>query len=187
MTITWYRALTRFVGFVTCALVVLIAAQWLSLSFGWNPVVARATVVSRTARFQSTLNEGPAILIAVALIIGGVVLFVAWLLAGRRTRDDHTFRVGPRRRNLRIDRNTLAASIERRLEPIDRRVDATVTVSRRGRVDLRLVTPDTSVTGTAAEHTTALTDLLSERSLPCTLRAVDIVDVRKLKSRHRVR
>ncbi|BAN03587.1 hypothetical protein [Ilumatobacter coccineus] len=187
MTIAWYRAITRLVGFATCALVVLIAAQWLSLSFGWKPVVDTDTVATRTDRFRSTLREGPAILIAVTLIIGGVVLFVAWLLAGRRTRDDGTFRVGTRQRRLRIDRNTLAASIERHLEPIDRRVDATVSVTRRGQVDLRLVTPDTSATGTVSEHTAAVTGLLSERSLPCTLRSVDVIDVRKLKSRHRAR
>ncbi len=187
MTTTWYRTLPRIAGFVACALVVLVAAQWLSLGFGWNPVIGMETVAARTDRFTSTLNEGPAILIAVALIVAGAVLFVAWLLAGRRTHDDHTFRIGARKRRLRVDRNTLAASLERRLEPLDRRVDATINITRRGHVDLRLVTPDTSATGTVAEHSRLVTDVLTERNLPCKLRKVDIVDVRKLKSRHRVR
>lgn len=184
---TWYRVLTRLAGFVACAVVVLIAAQWLSLGFGWNPLIGADTVAERTDGFRATLNEGPAILIAVALIVGAVVLFAAWLLAGRRAHDDRTFRIGNRSRGLRVDRNTLAASIERRLEPLDRRVDATVTVGRRGQLDLRLVTPDTSATGTVAEHTALVADVLTERNLPCRLRKVDVVDVRAIKSRHRVR
>ncbi len=184
---TWYRTVTRLAGFAACAILILIAAQWLSLGFGWSPMIGTDTVAERANRVTSTLNEGAAILIAVALIIGGIVLFVAWLLAGRRTHDDRTFRIGKKSRRLRIDRNTLAASIERRLEPLDRRVDATVDVTRRGHVDLRLVTPDTSATGTVAEHTALVTDVLDERNLPCRLRKVDVIDVRKLKTRHRVR
>lgn len=187
MTTAWYRALTRLVGFIACAAVIVVAAQWLSLSFGWDPVIGIDAVTRRSNRFRSPLNDGVAILVAVALGVAGLTLLIAWVLAGRRTRDDRTFRVGRRNRRLRIDRNSLAASIERRLEHLDQRVDATVDISRRGNVNLRLVTPDTSATGTVAEHTNAVTSMLSDRGLPCKLRSVDVVDVRKLKTRHRVR
>ena len=184
---TWYRTTSRLAGLVACVFVVLVAAQWLSLGFGWDPLIGSETVGTRTDRFRSSLNEGAAILIAAALIIAGVVLFVAWLLAGRRVHDDRTFRVGSRSRRLRVDRNSFAASIERRLAPLDRRVDASVNITRRGHVDLRLVTPDTSVTGTVAEHRALITEILAERNLPGRLRKVDVVDVRKLKTKHRVR
>ncbi len=187
MTITWFRVLARITGLATCALILVVAAQWLSLSFGWTPLVDLHTVNSRTDRFSSALREGPSILLAAGLVIVGVVLFAAWLLAGRRTRDDRTMRVGARRRMFRIDRDSLAASLERRLEPLDRRVDVAVRVTRRGRVDLRLITPDTSATGPTAEHVRVLADVLDERHLPCHIGSVDVVDVRKLKSRHRVR
>lgn len=187
MTAPWYRVLTRLVGLVACALVVVIAAQWLSLSFGWDPLIAIDTVADRTEDFTSSLREGPAMLAAIAILVVGLGFLVSWLLAGRRTRDDRTFRVGNRDRRLRIDRSSLAASLERRLDPVDQRVDATVSVSRRGRVDLRLVTPDTSATGTVADHTAHLRSVIDERSLPCRLGSVDVVDVRRLKSRHRVR
>lgn len=187
MTSPWYRVLSRFVGLVACAIVVIIAAQWLSLSFGWDPLIGTTTVSDRADDLTSSLREGPAMLAAIGILIVGLLLLVAWLLAGRRIRDDRTFRAGDRGRRLRIDRSSLAASLERRLEPLDRRVDATVAVSRRGRVDLRLVTPDTSATGTVAEHTDLLRTVLDERSLPCRLGSVDVVDVRRLKSRHRVR
>jgi hypothetical protein len=187
MTIPWYRALTRLVGLLACALVVFVAAQWLSISFGWDPLVGADTIERWSNRITRSLRDGPTMLIAVAVTVIGLLLFVAWLLAGRRTRDDHTFRVGTRGRSLRVERTTLASSLERRLEPLDQRVDATVQVSRRGQIDLRLVTPDTSATGTVAEHTEHLTSILSERSLPCTLRSVDVIDVRRQKSRHRVR
>ena len=36
-------------------------------------------------------------------------------------------------------------------------------------------------------HRALVTDVLNERNLPCRLRKVDVVDVRKLKTRHRVR
>lgn len=187
MTTRWYRVLTRLVGMTTCAVFVVLAAQWMSISFGWTPLIELDTVQRRTDRFSSTLREGPAMLVAVGLIMVGALLFVAWLLAARRTRSDRTFRVGERSRRLRIDRPSLAASLERTLESLDQRVDATVNVSRRGAVDLRLVTPDISVTGTVAEHTELLTSTMERRNLPCRLRTVDVVDVRKLKTRHRVR
>lgn len=187
MTSPWYRILSRSVGLVACAIVVVIAAQWLSLSFGWDPLIDIGTVRDVTDDFTRTLREGPTMLAAIGVIVVGVVLLVAWLLAGRRSPDDGTFRVGARGRRLRIDRSSLAASLERRLEPLDRRVDVDVSVSRRGRVDLRLVTPDTSATGTVAEHTDKLRDIVDERNLPCRLGSVDVVDVRRLKSRHRVR
>lgn len=104
-----------------------------------------------------------------------------------RLRSRPHLRVGSRRDGLRIDRDSLGASLERRLEPLDRRVDASIAVSRRGRVDLRLVTPDPSVVGPVAEQTTALTEILTDRGLPCRLGNVNVIDVRKLKSRHRVR
>lgn len=183
----WFRLTARVCGFVACASVVALAAQWLSISFGWDPLVAIGTVEQRTADIKGSLRDGPAIIAAVGVVLVGLLCLGAWLLAMRRPARDDTFRVGARRDGLRIDRDSLGASLERRLEPLDRRVDSTVAVSRRGRVDLRLVTPDPSVTGPAAEQSAALTDILTERGLPCRLRDVKIIDVRKLKSRHRVR
>lgn len=126
-------------------------------------------------------------LIAVGVGVLAVGLLIAWLFTLRHPTRDDTFRAGARARRLRIDRDSLAASLERRLEPIDQRVDATVSVSRRGKVDLRVVTPDVSATGPAAEHIAVLSDVITERSLPCRLGVVSVVDVRKLKNRHRVR
>jgi hypothetical protein len=183
----WYRLVSRLVGFAACALAAVVAAQWLSLGLGWDPLIDLDTVQRRTDEWRSSLREGPAMLAALASIAGGLVLLAAWVLAGRRSRADGTFRLTRTRGAMRVDRASLAASLERRLDPIDRRVDATVSVSRRGNVDLRLVTPDTSATGTVAEHTRELSALLDQRGLPCKLRSVDVIDVRRLKSRHRVR
>lgn len=183
----WLRILVRVCGLVACAIVVVLAAQWLSISFGWDPLVSSDTIDERTNSIGGPLREGPAMLAAVAVGVIGLLAAAAWLMSFRHPSRDHTFRAGPRSQRLRIDRDSLAASLERRLEPIDRRVDASVSVTRRGRVDLRIVSPDPSMTGPAAEHSAALADVLTQRSLPCRVGTVDVVDVRKLKSRHRVR
>ena len=80
-------------------------------------------------------------LAAVGVVVVGVICLVSWLLSMRHPMSDDTFRVGARKDRLRLDRDSLAASLERRLEPLDRRVDTSVEISRRGRVDLRVVTP----------------------------------------------
>lgn len=183
----WFRIFARACGFVACAIVVALAAQWLSISFGWDPLISVDRINARARQIAGPLREGPAMLVAIGVGIVGLIALAAWLMSMRSPSSDATFRAGPRRERLRIDRDSLAASLERRLQPIDRRVDATVSVSSRGGVDLRLVTPDPSTTGPVSEHTAALADLLTERALPCRVRRVDVIDVRKLKSRHRVR
>jgi len=183
----WFRTITRLCGFAACASVVVIAAQWLSISFGWDPLVDPDTVARRADRIAGSLREGPAMLAAVGVEVVGVICLVSWLLAMRHPMSDDTFRVGARKDRLRLDRDSLAASLERRLDPLDQRVDTSVEISRRGRVDLRVVTPDPSITGPAAEHANALSEILTERGLPCRLRKLDVIDVRRLKSRHRVR
>lgn len=184
---TWYRPLTRVCGLAASLFVVALAAQWLSLSFGWDPLVSIETVRRRSDDIAGPLREGPAMLVAVALGVVALGALVGWLLSLRHPNRDATFRVGARADRLRIDRDSLAASLERRLAPLDRRVDADVTVTRRGRVDVRLVTPDVSATGPIAEHTEFLADVLTERGLPCRVGNVDVVDVRRLKDRHRIR
>jgi hypothetical protein len=183
----WYRVIARICGFAACASVVALAAQWLSISFGWDPLVGTDTVDRWTDRIGGPLREGPAMLAAIGVVAAGGLCFGAWLLTLHHPMRDDTFRAGTRRDRVRIDRDSLAASLERRLEHVDQRVDASVQVSRRGRVDLRVVTPDPSVSGPAAEHAAELGKVLTERGLPCRVRKVDIVDVRRVKSRHRVR
>ena len=177
----------RVCGFAVCGFAIVVAAQWLSLSFGWDSLFSADTVRRRTDDIAGTIREGPAMLVAVGVGIVGLVASIGWLLSFRHSSRDTTFKFGSRSDQVRIDRETLAASLERNLEPLDQRVDVSVSVSRRGRVDLRLVTPDVSATGPAAEHVSVLTDSLGERGLPMRIGRVDVVDVRRLKSRHRVR
>lgn len=183
----WFRIIARVCGFAACAIAVAVAAQWLSLSFGWDPLVETATVDRWADRIAGPVREGPAFLAAVGVVALGLLGLFAWALTFRHPMSDDTFRVGPRGNLVRIERNSLAASLERRVEHLDRRVDASVDVSRRGRVDLKVVTPDPSATGPAAEHAAEISKILTERGLPCRLRRVDVIDVRRLKSRHRVR
>ena len=187
MTTSWYHISSRLLGLLACVVVVVLGAQWLALSFGWEPIIGERVASEWSERVSRPLREGPAMLVAVAAAAAGAVLLVGWVLAGRRGRPERSYRLGRRSRRLRIDRSTLAASLERRLDPLDRRVDVHLDVDRGGGLHLRLVTPDTSATGTVAEHSQRLKDVLDERGLTNRVKSLDVLDVRKLKSRHRVR
>ena len=88
----WYRITARVCGFIACAAVVLLAAQWLSLSFGWDPLVATDTAQQRANDVEGAIRDGPAIIVAVAVFLIGVLCFVAWVLSIRPPARDDTFR-----------------------------------------------------------------------------------------------
>ncbi|MCY3560029.1 MAG: hypothetical protein OXH20_02490 [bacterium] len=87
----------------------------------------------------------------------------------------------------KLDRPTLEDAIERRLEAIDRRNDVRVRITRRGRVHVRLVTPDTSAIGPIQEARDAIDEHCAERVLPCRSGRITATVPRRMTRRRQVR
>ncbi|MCA1705971.1 MAG: hypothetical protein LC808_23000 [Actinobacteria bacterium] len=161
-----YRRLApRLVGLCVAVIVLMAATQLLTLSVSSDPVLDREDVHAVTRWMRRAHNSGAEVLIGLALFAAGC--WLAWALVaslgiGRKV-------LTSRRGDgwTRIDRRSLAESLERSLAPVDPHATVAVNVRRNRRVDLTVVTtspwPDERLEETRAE----LERLLGERGLPC--------------------
>jgi hypothetical protein len=60
----WFRTVVRLSGFLACASVAALVAQWPSISFGWDPLVDADTADRRADDIVGLLRAGPAMLVA---------------------------------------------------------------------------------------------------------------------------
>ncbi len=175
----------RVLGLAVAAVVVIAAAQLLMLSFEIDPLFSREAIHRLTGWIQGDPSTGAGILSGIALVIASLVgLWMYGRLLGAGGRVLTTRR---RRGWTKLDRTTLEDTFERRLAALDRRNDIRVRITRRGRVNVRLVTPDPSAMGPAQEIRDALDDHCAERALPCRSGRIKATVPRRMNWRRKVR
>lgn len=175
----------RVVGAVVAGIVLLGAAQLLTLSFEIDPPLSRAAVDDLGGWVQGSPSTGTGTFVGIALALlalGGFWTFGRALGTGRRVLTTRR-----RRGWTKLDRVTLEDAIERHLEAIDRRNDVGVRVSRRGRVNVRLVTPDPSAIGPIQELRDAIDEQCASRALPCRSGRITVTTPRRMTRRRQVR
>jgi len=177
------RLLARFVGLVLAATLAVAATQLFTIGFETSPLFSEV----RLASFQDRVTSRPApateILLgaALSLLAVGVLasLFSSPNPPSLRSRNSNGW--------TSVDRTSLADSLQRRLEAIDRRSNVNVTIDRRGRIDLNITTTDFSIDGPLTEIPAALASICEERSLPCQPGTVTIQPRTRAKRQHTIR
>jgi len=179
------RLVLRALGLAVAAIVLVVATQLLMLSFDADPLVSRETVDDLVDWIGGDPSDGAAILVGVALL--ALAVWLGWMAVSSAGTEQHV--ITTRRRNgwTKIDRRTLGDSLERRLDSVDRRSDVAVRVRRGGRVDLEVVTPDPSITGSPRELRDSLNDIVTARNLPCRSGRLTATVPRRMTGRRRVR
>jgi hypothetical protein len=172
------------VGLAVAGIVLTAATQLLLHGFETDPMLSAGTVDSLADWIERRPREGAALLGGIALCLLGVALsWLAWT-----SRVDHQIAITTRRANgwTKVDRKTLAEALARRLEDIDRRSDVRLTVNRQGRVDLRVVTPDPSISGPIPKYRDAIDQEAGARHLPVRAGRVTTTRPRTMTGRRRV-
>ncbi len=176
----------RALGLTGALLVLAVAVQWLLLGFEADPLLDHGRVRDLTDWIAERPRAGAALFSGIALVMGCLVLL--WVLWSTRTLDRLVITTTRARSGwTKIDRLTLGASLTRVLDAIDRRTDLTVHVTRRGRVDLRVVTPDPSSVGSLQELRDAIDALAASRNLPIRSGRITVTVPRRMTARRRVR
>lgn len=177
------RLWARIVGLCVAAASAVAATQFLTLGFETKPLMTTDTVATLTDWIRRPPMPGPGVLAAIALAVAG---FAA--LAGTVWPRRGPSAITTRRRLgwTRIDRRSLEAAIQRRLEALDRRSDLNTTVHRSGRVDIEVVTIDTALDGPGAKVRDALEELCVERQLPCRPGVVTVQGRKSTKRRNTI-
>ncbi len=175
----------RVLGLSVAAIVLMAATQLLLLSFETDPLFDRERVDSIAEWIRDRPRAGAAILVGIAL--GLIVLWLVWAALSSWGTDRRVITTRRRGGWTKIDRATLEDAVERRLEAVDRRSDVRVGITRRGRVDLKVTTPDPARAGPVQELRDATDDLCSSRSLPCRSGRITVTVPRRITARRRVR
>lgn len=161
-----YRQLAlRFVGLCVAVIVLVAAAQMLTLSFGSDPVLDRVGVRAVTRWARRRPSGGAEVLLGLALVALGCWLTLTLITSLRTDRKVLTTRRGDGW--TRIDRHTLADSLERSLVRLDPHPTVSVKVRRNGRVDITVTTPSPWPDERLEETSGELKRLIAQRSLPC--------------------
>lgn len=174
----------RLLGLGVAAIVTIAATQLLLLSFEVSPLVDPDRVGSISEWIRDRPRTGVAVLSGIAICL--VALLLGWFVA--RGRRSNRSAVVTRRRDgsTRIDRRSLEASIERALDPIDRRVEVQARIRRRS-VRLHLTTPDVRQSGSGHEYGAAFRQLVDTRGLPVRLGRVTVAAPRRTNRARTVR
>ena len=175
----------RVLGLSVAAIVLMAATQLLLLSFETDPLFSRERVDDIAGWIRDRPRVGAGMLVGVAL--GLLALWLLWAIVSTLGTDRPSITTRRRDGWTRIDRATLEDAIERELEAVDRRNDIRVDITRRGRVDLTLTTPDPSRAGPAQELRDVLDRLCEERSLPCRSGRITTTVPRRMTVRRKVR
>ena len=182
---TLRRIVLRVLGLGVAAIVLVAATQLLLLGFEADPLLSRSRVDSFVRSIQDPVHPGPGILVGLALV-GLAALLLGVIVASLRT-DRPVLTTRRRGGWTKIDRKTLADALERRLEDVDRRSDLDLEVTRRGRVNVKIVTPDPAAAGPAQELRDAVDDEIERRGLPCRSGRITVNVPRRMTSRRRIR
>jgi hypothetical protein len=178
----------RIAGLAVAVTVMVAAGQLLAVSFDQQPLVG-TDLAGRIERWvRSTPSSGAATLAGAALVVTGVWLIV--LVIRSRVSNGGVVTVHRRKRSgggVAVDRNTLADALQRELSKVDQRADVDVHVRRSGRIDLDVVTPDPTPTGSVLNIRERLDEIVAERHLPCRSGRIRSTRPRKVKGRRRVR
>ncbi len=175
----------RLLGLIVAAIVLMAATQLLLLSFETDPLLDRERVDSIADWIRDRPRAGAGILIGGAL--GLLVIWLVWAAISTLGTDRRVITTRRRGGWTKVDRATLEDAVERRLEAVDRRSDVSVGISRRGRVDLKVTTPDPARAGPVQELRDATDDLCTSRSLPCRSGRITVTVPRRMTARRRVR
>ena len=177
------RFLARLVGLVVAATLAVAATQLFAIGFETRPLFNDSSLTSIRSWITSRPAPATALLAGMAMAALAIAMFAS-ISTGQTSPS-----VRIRRRDgwTRVDRASLADSLERRLESIDRRNSVTVTIGRRGTVDLDITTSDLSIDGPATELPAALAAICDERALPCRPGIVTLKPRTSAKRRHTVR
>lgn len=175
----------RAIGAVVAAIVLMAAMQLLMLSFEIDPLFSRETIDDLGGWVRGSPSTGTGIFVGIALVLlalGGLWKFGRMFAAGRRVLTTRR-----RRGWTKLDRITLEDALERQLEAIDRRSDVRVRITRRGQVNVRLVTPDPSAVGPVQEIRDAIDGQCAARALPCRSGRITATVPRRLTRRRQIR
>ena len=175
----------RVIGLVVAGIVLLVAAQLLLLSFEIDPPLSRAAIDDLGEWVRGSPSTGTGLFVGIALALlalGGLWNFGRMLGTGRRVLTTRRWRGWTT-----LDRITLEDAVERQLEAIDRRNAVRVRVTRRGQVNVRLVTPDPSAIGPAQEIRDAIDAQCTSRALPCRSGRITATVPRRMTRRRQVR
>ena len=145
----------------------------------------RAAVDDLDRWVRGSPSTGTGIFVGIALVLlalGGMWKFGRMFGTGGRVLTTRR-----RRGWTKLDRVTLEDAIERQLEAIDRRNDVHVRINRRGRVNVRLVTPDPSTIGPIQEIRDAIDEQCTSRALPCRSGRITATTPRRMTRRRQVR
>jgi hypothetical protein len=175
----------RAAGLVVAAIVLIAATQFLLHGFETDPLLDAEIIADLSDWITRPPRQGAALLAGTALII--LAAGLGWLTW--TTRAGHQPVITTRRKNgwTKVDRKTLTSAVTRRLERIDQRSDLDVTIDRRGRVDLHLVTPDPSVGGPLQDYRDAIDEEVARRHLPIRSTRATVTQSQRSTGRRRVR
>ncbi len=178
----------RIAGLAVAVTMMVAAGQLLAVSFDRQPVVG-SDLAGRIERWvRSTPSSGAAMIAGVALIVAGLWLGV--VVFRSRVSSGSVITVQRRRRaggGVAVDRRTLGDALQRELGKVDQRADVDVHVRRSGRIDLDVVSPDPTPTGSSLDVRERLDTIVAERHLPCRSGRIRATRPRAVKGRRRVR
>ena len=175
----------RVIGLVVAGIVLLAAAQLLLLSFEVDPPLSRAAVDDLDRWVRGSPSTGTGIFVGIALVL--LALGGMWKFGRTFGTAGRVLTTRRRRGWTKLDRITLEDAIERQLDAIDRRNDVHVRINRRGRVNVRLVTPDPSAIGPIQEIRDAIDEQCTSRALPCRSGRITATTPRRMTRRRQVR
>ncbi len=159
------RLVPRLVGLGVAVIVLMAATQLLTLSVGSDPVLDRDDVDAVTRWIRGEHRGGADVLIGLALVAAGC--WLVWVLIASLRTDRKVLRTRRRDGWTRIDRRSLARSLERRLATMDPDATLSVQVRRNARVDATVATTSPWPEDRLDAIQAALERLIAERGLPC--------------------
>jgi hypothetical protein len=168
---TWRQLALRLLGSCAGLAIVAIAAQLLAISLGTQALLGQGDVDATVDWIRRSHGDGAEVLVGAALV--ALAVWFTWAFVSTlRTRRPV---VVTRRESgwTRIDRRTLAGSLERSIGLVVPRARIAVRVRRKGRVDVTIFTRDPDSAHYVEESLAELERLITERGLPCTVGRVE--------------
>lgn len=178
------RMLSRIAGLAGGAALATVAAQLLTIGFEAEPVLDPATVADLQAWLVRRPRTGAALLGGVVLCLAGVAALAGTLLV--RVRRGPVVPLGRAADGGRtvVDAPAAASAVARAVRELDSRVEASARLTRRGRLVLRIRTPEPGLAGHLADIRDHVERICTERGIPC--RRV-VLSVRTRRASGRVR
>ena len=157
--------LLRTLGLTVATIVLMLAAQFILLSFETTPLVPEGVVHDIAAWARRRPLPGAGILAGLAM--SAFALWSFWCLVRSLGGDRRTITVRRQDGWTKIDRTGVERLIERALREHDPDLDPTLSVGRRGEVEAEVVTSKPTTVEAADELRAVIDRTCSERSLPC--------------------